>query len=100
MLVFGLLATAGSATTGVLLGWQNRNTPVRARVGGLEWTGQLSTVLIVGAVLACWFLLGIAFVACRIAELRQQRHDPGRRTRSASASYPRTARASRQRSPA
>lgn len=90
MLVLGSLMVAGSATIGVLLGWQNRSTPVHVHVGGLEWTAALSTVLIAGALLACWFLLGVAFVSCRIAERRRRRYDHRRHVRPASAEHART----------
>jgi hypothetical protein len=61
------------ATGGSYLAWQNRNTVVHARVGDLTWTGHLWGVLVVGALLACWFLLGAAFIQCRIAERRRSR---------------------------
>lgn len=98
MVIFGSLLALGSATSGVLMGWQNRNTPVRARIGALVWTGHLSTVLIAGALLACWFGLGVAFVTCRLAELRRQRGSAGRRARAGSVMPARTRPSPRQRS--
>jgi hypothetical protein len=69
----GVLLMLSSAGAGALLGWENRDTVVRVHVGHLVWSGHLYAVLVVGALLACWFLLGVAFIHCRIAERRGAR---------------------------
>ena len=69
---------AGSAGAGTLLAWQNRDTVVHVHVGGLVWTGHLYGVLAVGALLACWFLLGASFIRCRVAESRRARAEERR----------------------
>jgi hypothetical protein len=66
----GLLLMLSSAGAGAILGWENRKTVVRVHIGDTVWTGHLYAVLIVGALLVCWFLLGVAFVQCRLAERR------------------------------
>jgi len=68
--LIGLLFMLGSAGAGGYLAWQNRHAMVSARVAGVEWTGHLWAVLVIGALLACWFVLGAAFIQCRIAERR------------------------------
>ena len=73
MLFGGLVLMVSSAGAGTWLGWQNRDVVVRVRVGHDVWTGHLYAVLVVGALLACWLLLGAAFVQCRIAERRRAR---------------------------
>jgi hypothetical protein len=72
VLIFGVLLLIGSLGGGVLLALENRDVVVQARVGHVVWTGHLYTALIVGALLACWFLLGAAFVKCRLAERRRR----------------------------
>lgn len=72
MFVVGALLMLSSAATGSLLAWQN-GAVVHLRVGPWLWTAHLGGVLIVGALLACWFLLGAAFIRCRIAERRRMR---------------------------
>jgi hypothetical protein len=67
----GALLMLGAAAAGGWLGWENRNAIVRVHAGDFVWTGHLYAVLIVGALLACWFLLGVAFIRCRIAERRR-----------------------------
>lgn len=71
-----MLAAAGA---GGLLAWQNRQTVVSVHIGGMVWTGHLYAVLVVGALLACWFLLGAAFIQCRIAERRRRKQAPAHR---------------------
>jgi hypothetical protein len=56
-----------------MLGWQNRDVTVQVQIGHFGWTGHLWAVLVVGALLACWFLLGVAFIQCRLAERRRTR---------------------------
>jgi hypothetical protein len=85
MVAFGILCMLIPAGTGTYLAWQNRNAIVQAHVGNLVWTGHLYGVLIIGALLACWFLLGAAFIQCRIAELRQSRAVRRAAVRSAAA---------------
>jgi hypothetical protein len=72
MLIFGVLLLFGSAGCGVMLALENRDVVVRAEVAGAAWTGHLYTAVIVGALLACWFMLGAAFVVCRLAETRRR----------------------------
>jgi hypothetical protein len=69
----GVLLMLGAAGAGTFLGWQNRDVTVRVQVGDAVWNGHLWAVLVVGALLACWFLLGAAFVQCRLAERRRMR---------------------------
>ena len=73
MLFGGLLLMLGAAGAGTFLGWQNRDVTVRVQVGDTVWHGHLWAVLVIGALLACWFLLGAAFVQCRVAERRRNR---------------------------
>lgn len=64
------------AAAGGYVAWENRNTVVSARIGDVTWTGHLYAVLVVGALLACWVLLGAGFIQCRIAERRRARAAP------------------------
>lgn len=82
MVVFGVLSMLIPAGAGTYLGWQNRNAVVRVHVGHFVWLGHLYGVLIVGALLACWFLLGAAFIQCRIAERRNRPGAPASRYRT------------------
>jgi hypothetical protein len=75
VIVLGLLFMIGSAGTGAYLAWQIRDVMVRIHVGEATWTGHLYGLLILGALLACWFLLGAAFIQCRIAERRHARSE-------------------------
>jgi hypothetical protein len=77
MVLFGLLSMLVPASVGGWLAWQNRAAVVRVHVGSAVWTGHLYAVLIVGALLACWFILGAAFIQCRIAERRRARAGAG-----------------------
>jgi hypothetical protein len=72
VLIFGVLLLIGSLGSGVLLALENRDVVVQARVGHVVWTGHLYTALIVGALLACWFMLGVTFIRCRLAERRRR----------------------------
>lgn len=78
MLIFGLLSMLVAAGSGGFLAWQNRDAVVRLHVGSVVWTGHLYAVLVIGALLACWFLLGAAFIQCRIAERRRGKHGTAR----------------------
>jgi hypothetical protein len=80
----GGLMLVGSAGCGVWLALLNSDIVVRARVGRAVWTGHLYMVLVIGALLAAWFLLGIAFLTCR----RQSAHRRARRRRAAAAHQP------------
>jgi hypothetical protein len=82
VLVLGLLMMAASAGAGTLLGWETRHTVVHVRLPGFVWTGHVYGVLAVGALLACWFLLGVSFIRCRVAELRRAGASRPRRTGS------------------
>lgn len=73
MLLFGLLSMLVPAGVGGWLAWQNRAAVVHVQVGTVVWTGHLYAVFIVGALMACWFVLGAAFIQCRIAERRRAR---------------------------
>ena len=73
MFIFGALCLLASAGTGTAIVWQNRDAVVQIRVAHAVWTTHLGGVLVFGALLACWFLLGAAFVQCRLAELRRSR---------------------------
>ena len=81
MRVAGGLMLVGSAGCGLWLALQNSDIVVRARVGSAVWTGHLYTVLVIGALLAAWFLLGIAFLTCR----RRSAHRRARRSPPAAA---------------
>jgi len=72
VLIFGVLLLIGSLGGGVLHALENRDVVVQARVGHVAWTGHLYTAPIVGALLACWFMLGVAFIRCRLAERRRR----------------------------
>ena len=73
MVLFGLLSMLVPAGVGGWLAWQNRDAVVHVQVGSVVWTGHLYAVFIVGALLACWFVLGAAFIQCRMAERRRAR---------------------------
>jgi hypothetical protein len=73
MFVFGLFVMLISAGAAALVGWENRHVLVHLRIADHVWTAPLYSVLITGALLACWFLLGAAFIQCRVAERRQAR---------------------------
>ena len=90
MIAVGLLMMLASAGSGAYLGWQIRHVVVTLRVGDVTWTGHLYALLILGALLACWFVLGAAFVQCRIAERRGRRRPVERE--APAAHRPRTAR--------
>lgn len=72
MIALGLFMMLAPAGVGGYVGWQLRNVVVRLRIGEFTWTGHLYALLILGALLACWFMLGAAFVQCRIAERRRR----------------------------
>jgi hypothetical protein len=72
MRVAGGLMLLGSAGCAVWLAVQNRDVMIRARVGGAVWTGHLYMVLVFGALLAAWFLLGITFLANRRRSARRR----------------------------
>lgn len=76
MLLFGLISMLVPAAAGGWLAWHNRDVVVRVQIAeNVVWTGHLYAVLVVGALLACWFVLGAAFIQCRIAERRRARRD-------------------------
>jgi hypothetical protein len=70
VVIFGVLATLASAGIGALLAWDNRQTIVHLDVAGYTWTGHLYAVLVGGALLACWFLLGVSCIRLRFRERR------------------------------
>jgi uncharacterized membrane protein YciS (DUF1049 family) len=73
VIVIGVLAVLAPAGAAALLGWENRNVVVRVHAGPYLWTGHLYAVLVVGALAACWLLLGLSCIRCRMAELRATR---------------------------
>jgi hypothetical protein len=83
MRVAGGLMLLGSAGCGVWLALQNRHVMIRARVGGAVWTGHLYMVLVIGALLTAWFLLGLSFLAGRRRSARRRARKPAHRTPAA-----------------
>lgn len=73
MLLIGMLAVLVPAGGAALLGWENRNVIVSVHAGPYVWTGHLYAVLVVGALAACWLLLGVSCLRCRITEVRNTR---------------------------
>jgi hypothetical protein len=71
--LIGMLVMLASAGAGTALAWDNRNAMVHVQIGRYVWTGHLYGVLAAGALLTCWFLLGLSCVRCRVAELRAAR---------------------------
>jgi hypothetical protein len=84
MFVIGLLSMLVPAGFGGWVAWENRDTVVQVHLGNLVWTGHLYAVFVVGALTACWFFLGIAFVRCRVAERRRARAAGGQPVRQES----------------
>ena len=80
MLVVGLVLVLSSAGVAVALGLENASAIVEIRAFDHVWTTHLYTLLIIGALVACWFLLGISFIWCRVGEKRRAR--AARRTTS------------------
>lgn len=72
-----------AAGVGGLLAWQNRDAVVQVHVDQFVWSVRLYGLLILGALLACWFLLGAAFIQCRIAERRRAKSAPTRQAEPA-----------------
>jgi hypothetical protein len=92
MVLLGLICMLVPAAAGGWLVWANRNVVVRVHVAeNVVWTGHLYAVVVTGALLACWFVLGAAFIQCRIAERRRTRGRAARRSQPASARRPRIA---------
>jgi hypothetical protein len=98
MRVAGALMLLGSAGCGVWLALQNSDITVQARVGHAVWTGHLYMVLVFGALLAAWFLLGLAFLLGRRRSAHRRASRSARRAPAAvarhrqfppSADYPR-----------
>lgn len=73
MLVLGVLFVLASGGAAAALAWENRDAVVEVHVGSYTWHGQLYLVLAAGALLAFWFMLGAAFVQCRLAERARAR---------------------------
>lgn len=92
MFLIGVLVMLASAGAAGFLAWDNRNVMVHVQVGHYVWTGHFYGVLAAGALLTCWFLLGLSCVRCRIAELRAAR----RAARGRDAASAPTARGSRR----
>jgi hypothetical protein len=100
MIVIGMLMMLASAGAGAFLGWQIRHVLVRLRIGDFIWTGHLYALLILGALLVCWFLLGAAFVQCRFAERRAGRRSATLAAPAASEAPARNRRPARHAQPA
>lgn len=73
LILFGILLITGSGAIGAGLVLQNRGAAAEVQVFGHLLTVHLYTVLIVGALLACWGMLGAAVIGCRISERRRLR---------------------------
>lgn len=73
MVFIGVLLMLVPAGVGGWLAYENRDAVVDVQMGNVVWTGHLYEVFMMGALLACWFILGAAFVQCRIAERRRAR---------------------------
>jgi hypothetical protein len=73
VLAFGVFAMLASGAAGGFLGWQNRDRLVHVRIAEQVWTSPLWALLLLGAVLACWFLLGASCIHLRIRERRERR---------------------------
>jgi hypothetical protein len=87
MRVAGALMLLGSAGCGVWLALQNKDIMVQARVGDAVWTGHLYMVLVFGALLAAWFLLGLAFLVGRRRSAHRRRSRSARRAPAAVARH-------------
>lgn len=85
MRVVGALMLLASAACGVWLAFQNRSVVIRAHVGHAVWTGHLYMVLVFGALLAAWLLLGMAFLTARRRPARRHASRSHRRTQPAPA---------------
>jgi hypothetical protein len=83
MRVAGALMLLGSAGCGVWLALQNSDITVQARVGHAAWTGHLYMVLVFGALLAAWFLLGLAFLLGRRRSAHRRASRSARRAAAA-----------------
>jgi hypothetical protein len=68
VIALALLFMFGSAGFATVIALQNRHAVVQIQVGDIVWTGHLYAVFIAGALAACWFLLGAAFIWCRWTE--------------------------------
>jgi hypothetical protein len=73
LLVLGLFFVLAAGGAAGALAWQNRDATVQVNVGSYIWHGKLYLVLAAGALLAFWFMLGAAFVQCRLAERARDR---------------------------
>lgn len=73
MIFFGILLITGSGAIGAGLVLQNRGAAADVQIFGHLLTVHLYTILIVGALLACWGMLGAAVIGCRISERRRLR---------------------------
>jgi hypothetical protein len=74
MFLIGLLLMLVPAGASGWLAYENRAAVVHVQVvGDVVWTGHLYEVFVMGALLACWFILGAAFVQCRLGERRRIR---------------------------
>ena len=85
MRVAGGLMLLGSAGCGLWLVLQNSQIVIHARVGSAVWTGHLYMVLVFGALLAAWFLLGISFLTARRRSAHRRAHRSTRRASTAAA---------------
>lgn len=90
MLLIGMLAVLAPAGGAALLAWENRDVIVSLHAGPYVWTGHLYAVFVVGALTACWLLLGVSCLRCRFAELRNTRRRARRTPRADRADGPAT----------
>ena len=75
MLVLGVLFVLASGGLGAAIAWENRADVVQLSLWHWDWSGPAYLVLAGGALLACWFMLGAAFIQVRVAERLRARRE-------------------------
>ena len=73
MLLFGVIVMLASTGGGAYLCWENRHARVHLEAAGHVWTGHLYGVLLGGAILAGWTMLGLSCVALWVRERRERK---------------------------